>query len=278
YTMVDPEISITPVVSGGPGDTCASADDVTGATFPVQLTGQFDQDPAVGGSCDTTPNNAVWFAYSPASTGPYQIHATNHTTTNAYARLAVFDGTSCSPLGAEVSCTTNSATDVSTTDTLEQGKTYLILFHTDGDTYTMVDPEISIGPPPAGSVCDNAVDVTGASFPVQLTGEFDDDPAVGGSCDTTPNNAVWFSFIPATTASYTISVANATTTFAYSRLAVFDGAGCSPLGTEVTCVTNSAKTASAQVSLTAGHPYRILFHTDGDSYTMVDPQITITSP
>jgi hypothetical protein len=44
----------------------------------------------------------------------------------------------------------------------------------------------------------------------------------------------------------------------------------------VACATSSNKTPSTTVTLTQGVTYLILFYTDGDSYTMIDPSITIT--
>ena len=277
FTMVDPSITITKQTTG-PGEFCATAADVSSATFPYQVTGTYSQDPATGGSCDTTPTNAVWFTYTPSATGYYTITTTNHTGTGAYSRLAVFQGASCSPLGTQLACVTASSLTATASVALTQGTPYLILFHTDGDAYTMVNPSISItrATTGGGEFCATAADVTSATFPYQLTGTFNDDPAAGGSCDTTPTNAVWFSYTPATTGYYTISTTNHTSTGAYSVLAVFQGTSCSPLGTQQACVTASSTTAAAAVLLQGGTPYLILFHTDGASYTMVNPSITVT--
>ncbi|MBI5477301.1 MAG: hypothetical protein HY906_00510 [Deltaproteobacteria bacterium] len=270
--------SITIAAPAPPGSTCADAVDLTSTTFPYQLTGTFDDDPAMGGSCDSSPTNAVWFKYTPSASGTYTITIENNTTTGAYSRLAMFAGTSCSPLGTELGCLTETGTDMVAEASLTGGTTYLILFHTDGNAYTMVDPSISIGKQTTGpgEFCGTAADVSGATFPYQLTGTFSQDPAAGGSCDTTPTNAVWFTYTPTVTGYYTVSATNHTSTAAFSRLAVFAGPSCSPLGTQRACVTVDGKTASTLVSLTPGTPYLILFHTDGDSYTMVNPSITIT--
>ncbi|MBI4951162.1 MAG: hypothetical protein HY908_03950 [Myxococcales bacterium] len=278
YTMLDPQISVTQLPPAVPGETCAQARDVTAETFPFTLAGTFGADPGVGGSCDTTPTNAVWFAFAPATSGLYQIDLTNQTATSAYSVAAVFDGSACSPLGAQLSCVTASSKSASTSVYLEQGKSYRILFHTDGDSYTMVDPTLTVTSVPVspGGLCQVAYDVSAETFPFQLTGTFGDDPTVGGSCDTTPTNVVWFSFTPSATASYTIDLANNTGTFAYSRVAVFTGLGCVPYGPEVACTTASSTGVSTSATLTAGQPYLIAFYTDGNAYTMVDPEITIT--
>lgn len=130
----------------GPGAICSSPADVTSETFPFHLYGVFDDDPSAGGSCDPSPNNAVWFTFTPPPTTSYTIQLQNHTTTFAYSRVAVFQTIACGPYGAEIACEANSSRSISTTVNLTQGITYLILFYTDGESYTMVNPEITITP------------------------------------------------------------------------------------------------------------------------------------
>jgi hypothetical protein len=276
YTMVDPAIDIGPF-TWDPGEVCSAAADVTGQTLPYGLTGTFDEDPATGGSCDSIPNNAVWFSYTPATAGFYQLSLENQSSTYAYGRLAVFEGTGCSPLGTELLCEAASTKNVTAVAHLSQGQPYLILYHTDGESYTMVDPSLDLTPVPydPGEVCQEAIDLSAVTFPHAVTGTFDEDPAAGGSCDTTPTNAVWFTYTPATTGNYTVTAENQSTSYPYSRLAVFEGAGCSPLGTELDCMVSSSDTVSTTVTLDAGTPYLLLFHTDGDTYTMVDPIVDI---
>jgi hypothetical protein len=251
---------------------------VSAETFPYQLTGTFGVD-GLGGTCDTTANNMVWFSYTPSSSDWYSVSATNATGTSAGSRLVVWEGSSCAPLGAELSCV--SATGKTATASpvyLVQGETYLIGFFTNGETYTMIDPTITIAttaPPLPGEMCVSSVDLSAVTFPYQLTGTFGND-AVGGSCDTTATNIVWYTFTPTVTQSYTISAVNYTATNAWSRLAIFETASCSPYGAQVACATSSNKTPSTTVTLTQGVTYLILFYTDGDSYTMIDPSITIT--
>jgi len=130
---------------------------------------------------------------------------------------------------------------------------------------------------PPGETCDSAANVSAEAFPFQLFGTFGDDPATGGSCDTNANNTVWFSYTPAVTGDFLISLTNNTTTDAYSRLAVFSTTECSPYGTELTCATAVGKTVSDTVALTAGTPHLIMFYTDDESYTMIDPVIDLSA-
>ena len=50
---------------------------------------------------------------------------------------------------------------------------------------------------------------------------------------------------------------------------------CNPYGTQQACVTTTNKLASTSLTLTAGTTYLIMFYTNGSTYTMVNPQITI---
>ncbi len=280
YTMVNPTIDITALPPPGPGETCSSAVDISSVAYPYQQSGTFSDDPTFAGSCVTSPTNAIWYEYTPTTTGYYQLDVVNSTTTNAYSRLAVFDGASCAPLGAELDCVLDSSQSATSNALyLTAGQPYTIVFSTDGETYTMVNPQITVTtlpPPPPGSFCNSPASLTGQTFPYGLTGTFDDDPPTGGSCDTYSYNAVWYEYTPASTGTYSINASNATTTNAWSRLAVFTGLGCTPFGTEVGCTTANATSITLNsLSLTGGQPYLIMFYTDGDSYTMVNPQITI---
>ena len=47
----------------------------------------------------------------------------------------------------------------------------------------------------------------------------------------------------------------------------------SPYGTELACETANSHIISATVSLTAGSTYLMMFFTDDEPYTMVDPRV-----
>jgi hypothetical protein len=276
YPMLDPIITITKLTSSD-GEFCQIPADVTSVSFPHQLTGTFSNDPSNGTSCVSTAHNTAWFSYTAPATGWYGIDLTNATTTNAYSRVGVFDGTSCNPYGTELECSTSSSKSVSTLARFTQGKDYLVMFYTDGASYTMVDPTIDIAreAPGGGETCAAPVDISSATFPYQLTGTYHEDPATGGSCETSATNAVFYLYTAPATATVTISAQNATTTNAWSRLAVFETASCSPYGTEAACDTANGKSISVTLNAVQSTTYLIVFYTDGDQYTMVNPQITI---
>jgi hypothetical protein len=265
----------TTVTCAQAGGLCSTAVDLTNATFPVQVTGTFADDPSAGGTCDTTPTNVAWFTYTAPETNTFVISGVNASTTSAWSRIAVFESDACSPYGAQVSCTTATSKSITATAAMVMGQTYLIMFYTDGDTYTMVDPTITIEPYPQGATCATAIDVTAATFPVTALGNFVDDPTTGGSCDTTPNNAVWFTYTAATTDTVSVKATNLTSASAQSRLAVFDGASCSPLGAEEACVSQTSKIAYTSFSATAGNTYLFMFYTNGNTNPMLDPELDV---
>jgi len=275
WPMTDPSITIAPDTVG-PGETCALAYDVTGASFPVQLTGMFDMDPPAM-SCDSSPTNAVWFSYQAPTTDYYSIQLTN-TTATAWSRMAVFETTSCAPYGPELTCKSSTSQSIDATVLFTGGTHYLIAFFTDSSNYAMVNPSISIQTTTVapGELCEEAYDVSGATFPVQLMGSFDYDPALGVSCDSSLSNAVWFRYTPTVSGSHLIHLTNNTTASSvWSRLAIFTTAACTPYGPEVDCVTNTDKTGTASVVLTQGVEYLILFATGFESDPMEDPEIQI---
>jgi hypothetical protein len=272
--MLDPSIEVDVAPPPPNGTYCSNAVDV-GSSL-VSSTGTFDDDPTAQGSCVySSPTNAFWFSYTPSATDSYRVIVSNATTTYAYSRLVAFQGASCSPLGSEIACETNSSKTVSAELTMTAGQTYTFLAHTDGESYTMVNPSVTVQPL-SGVSCSDPEDVSSASFPHTLYGDFTDAPAAGGSCDTSPTNVAWYRYVPSVSGNYSITGHNNTSDNAYSRLAVFQGDGCSPLGTERACVSTSSLSATvSSVALTAGTPYRIMFYTDGSSWGMEDPELTI---
>jgi hypothetical protein len=260
---------------GASGDSCGDAIDLSGATFPHTEVGTFDVEPPIYGSCvdDFEPGNGAWFEFTPTVTATYRIELQNATSTEAYSRVAVYDG--CG--GAEVGCATYDDLFVIVSVPMTAGTSYKILFHTDDDVYTMVNPtvtieELMVGP---GDACLQAFDVTAAAFPHTEVGQFEFDPTVIGSCvtDAAPANAVWFTYTPAATGPYQIELVNNTFTAAYSRVTVYDACG----GAEVACSELDDLAVDVTATLTAGTAYKIVYHTDDDAFTMVDPSIDITS-
>ncbi|MDY0002113.1 MAG: hypothetical protein RBU30_12520 [Polyangia bacterium] len=273
YSMTDPQVT---VAQAGEGDLCHLAADISTAAFPFSLSGQFEWD-GEGGSCDTSATNSVFFTYMPTASGTYRIDTANNSPSSAYTRIAVFQGDGCNPRGTELACVTSYSKTGSALVDLEGSNFYLIQVYTDSNSYTMVDPEITVSAvtlQPAES-CSSAVDISFEPFPFGLVGTFEYD-FTGGSCDPSATNSVFYTYTPATTGAFRIDTVNNSTSPAYTRIAVFEGNGCSPRGQELACVTSYSKTGSAVVELVTSTPYLIQVYTDSDGYTMVDPQISVT--
>lgn len=259
------------------GTTCADALDITGASGAIALTGDFTDDPTTGGTCDTTPTNAVWYKFTAAVSGVHGFTVENATTTAAYTRVAVFETDACSPYGTQVTCQAPSSKTGSASATLTAGTTYLILAHTDGSTYTMIDPKVTVSVPSQalGATCDKPIELTNATFPYQAKGTFTTDPAAGSSCDSTLYNAAWFSYKPATDGWYRVSAINSAVGTSNMDIAIFEGTACNPYGTEVTCAGTSSFSVAALAYLKASTTYTLLVAPSNAGEPHQDPLILI---
>ena len=135
--------SCTPAACSGPGKVC---DGPIAATLGVNsTTGTFVLGvPNNTFTCASAWANAVWFHFTPSESAVHELYANNTTTTQAYSRLVVLNGTGCDPYGGQVDCGTTSAKSITRRVSLDKGVHYLIGFFTDGATYSMVDPSLSI--------------------------------------------------------------------------------------------------------------------------------------
>jgi hypothetical protein len=305
YTDADENLNTNPIFAvnpfdAEPGQHCLTAADITGQTMPfdvdeegepqdcpegancLSLIGTFDDDPSsAGGSCDSSPNNVVWFQYTAEADGPFEFSVINQSETNSYSRIVIYEGTSCGTMGTEINCTTSTNKKPAATAELEAGKTYLVLYYTDdfgSDSYTTVDPQIKVEPfeYSMGASCDTIMEIPIAGETFTSEGNFTGAPAFTTTCsDNDPVNSFWFGFFPVESGTYSVVAVNQTTTFAYSRMSVYEGFSCDPLPTELSCDQAAGKTLTKSMDMVAGTPYMFLFYTDGSSWTMVDPTITI---
>jgi hypothetical protein len=272
------EVSVPPPPPTGA--VCSDAMDLDTLGVPHQEIGTFESADVTGGACDNTADNVAWYTFTPSVTGWYTIDATNaDTATSAYSRIAVFETTSCSPLGAEVACQTATSKTINVNNIeLDAGTTYTVMFYTDGSYYDMVDPTINIrtqAPPPVGSNCDTAIDLDAVTLPHQATGTFNTVGQTGGSCDSSADNLVYYTYTPAADGWYLIDFTN-NGSATDNRLAVFVGTTCAPLGAQVVCDTFSSSTLSLDsLHMQGGVTYTIVAYTNSTTATMVDPLINI---
>ncbi len=258
------------------GQLCTDGIDISDAEFPYSVEGSFNVDPLDGFSCDSSPNNAVWYEFTPSESGDYMLSLFNNSATEPWSRVVVLEGTACDPYGEEVTCNTAMSEGISTTVALTGGESYLIAFFTDGPSFTMVDPEIDIVL--VGGSCEVAVDVTGATFPVELSGTFEGEPVEALSCDGAATNIAWFEFTASVSGEHTITAENGAVD-SWPRFAIYEGGSCDPLGDEIVCETASwTPSISFGAELQAGETYLMAFATDGEDYEMIDPVLTIEEP
>jgi hypothetical protein len=59
---------------------------------------------------------------------------------------------------------------------------------------------------------------------------------------------------------------------------MLEGTSCIPYSTQVDCHSDTSTSITSTVAHNAGTPYLLMFFTDGESYTMVNPEITISAP
>jgi len=272
------EVSLAPPPPTGA--ICSNPIDLDTTGVPHQEIGAFDTNGATGGSCDTVADQAVWYNFTPPVTGWYTVDATNAETASfPYSRVAIFETTACAPYGAQVACQTANDNLISVPNVqLDAGITYTIMFYTDGASYYMVDPTLDIraqAPPPTGSTCGTAIDLDSVGVPYQAVGTFANIGGTGGSCDITPDNAVWYTWTSPADGWYSIDASNSGSSTG-GRLAIFETASCSPLGTELECVTFTNPGFSLDhLWLASGTTYTIAHYTSSTSNTMVDPTIDI---
>jgi hypothetical protein len=267
FPMVDPSIFLRDMMEE-PGQFCGTALDVSAAAMPVVLDGTFELDPAAASSCDTTPANAVWYEYTPSSTAAHDFFVWDQTAAYAWLTVALFDGSSCSPLGTELACYGDEMGSVSTIATVTQGQPYRVLFHTDEEAEPMADPYLWISTEPdPGRSCGAAVELT--TSPHALSGVFN---FPGGA---------WARYTAPTTGSFTIRGQNGWFESWGVAITVYEDTGCSPLGAVLAGETGDADSATVTVSLTQGASYLIAFESTTSVSTfwpMLEPVFTITGP
>jgi hypothetical protein len=242
------------------GDSCTNAAEIPAEGTSRELSGVYSA--------------GAWFSFTVTEAGCYRMH-TDTLLHNDYHR--VYEGLSCDPLGPEVVYSGDSWGPGVSEAYLDLGSYLMHMLGSFGDPsggFTL----LSSAP---GNACHDAYDVSAVSFPFQLDGTFLCEASASSSASDSAYNAVWFSYVPSTSAAHTITVVNHSPDCEVAScdvsLAVFEGAQCDPLGTEVAYETVwDADTVSATVQLEQGVTYRILHHVSSHYDVTVDPEITIT--
>jgi len=234
------------------------------------------------GSCWTESGADIIASYTATSTDGLIFTWSNvNLLGSSYRNYELWRG-SCDPaVGTELYCNNvTSSGDAFSVSNVAVGDVFYMkaIAETAGADFTSADFRVELAPPPPlGGACTDPIDLDTVGVPHTEIGQFDSAGAPAGSCDTTADNAVWYTYTPSTTGWYTIDATNAeTATNPYSRVAVFETTVCSPLGAEVACGANAANAISMDyVHLTGGTTYLIVFYTDGVSYLMVNPTMNV---
>jgi len=246
--------------AAGRRETCDEAMDVSAESFPFSLTGPSTTNPADGSSCGGTPTNAVWFKFTASTSGGVEVSAHNDSATNGVTPRRFRDG-GLQSYGTELACATSGAVDVSAVLGSDCGTTVPHpVPHRRRPVHDGRSGDISITPAPDGALCARSDRSLGAQFPLETVGEFTADPVVAPSCRALGHQRRLVQ-LPRLERLVRDRCHEQTGTNAYSRLAVFESTECDPYGSELACVTNPAPNASAQVLLTQGKRYLILFAT-----------------
>lgn len=238
--------------------------------------GDVTQPPPPGAECadpvelivDGGPETAGgWFSVTPAVSGCYRI------VTDAGpggVSHHVYEGLDCDPHGPTLWESEMGHNAVSTEGPLEQGSSYLIWAW--AQMSATLDGSVSLLSAELGNSCQTPYDLSAASFPATIPGGFACESLVEDPCIA--YNVAWFSYVPVSTAPYGITVVNAGDVDT-AHLAVFEGDGCSPLGTQIACGERPGSITGTTATLTNGASYRIAFSVTPDSAPTEDLEVTV---
>ena len=267
---------------------------ITGSNINANPTDPRDADAATAGFACSTPNNTLWYLFTPSTNGNYLIQTSSPATIGLDAWVGLFDAASCvstfSLTGACLQGCTNGAGLNNNFVTMNAGTTYYIMI--DGQTGSIGTFTIQILNAPATPINDT---ICGAKTLVLNTPITDDNTAAsptdprdvdvqtaGFSCST-PSNTLWYKFTPTTTGTFYIKTNSPSTNGLQAWVGVFDATSCKSTFNSGVCLPGCSPgngTIVDTVSLTAGLNYYIMI--DGflgavGSYTIEISQEAVTS-
>ena len=282
-------------------DACEGAETVPGAgPFPY-LSGTYDiTDATTAGdpptpSCQANISRSVWFRFTPSVTGIYTFSLCGDAptaTTVEDTMLAIYSSPGSCAGFSEVgggcdddSCAIGDTQSVVNGLQLTAGTTYYVVAWQFGSTpppagSAAVQLRVTQEPPPPGAPandqCAGSQAIPGAGpFPYLTTTVSDISGATTAgdppspTCQSLVSRSVWYSFMPATTASYSFSLcadAPTATTVDDTVLAIYGSNGaCSGLeevaggcNDDFNCVVEPTQSALSGVTLTAGATYYVV--------------------
>ncbi len=235
-------------------DDCANAIAVSSIPFTATFSNVSSTPDGIPGSCNsgsaTTMQNSVWFSFTPTITQDYRVTALP----SGYDAILLVSTGDCTTQ-TEVACFDGPESGVVN---MTAGTTYLIqigdwgLFPGGGATTFLVDVFV----PLTNDDCANPTPITSLPFTVLVDNSTATADGIPGSCNsttaTTMQNSVWYSFTPATTGLYDLSVDNGG---GYDAIVIVSEGGCAAQS-EIAC-GDEPEPIAVSVTLNAGTTYLI---------------------
>jgi len=262
-SILNPTVSITPVVSG-PGDACSKAIDLTGTSFPHQVSGEFLSELQEGASCQYWENNMAWFKFTPSTSGWHDLSVKSDDAT-ARLEMSLWDGIACNPHDSVLTCGGGATTSsVSAPVNLLAGKAIMFAVGTQSGTQRNLNPTIDLKPKThdAGQVCATAIDLSAATMPFAIPASLNLHEEPTTACASQASNQAWFRFAPPSDGWYEVTVTHSANVAV--GVAVYDGNGCNPKGPELSCDLDFSLSRT-RVWMKQGSSYNILAHANTSS-------------
>lgn len=137
--IVNPVFTVEPWTPNG-GEACSlprtinASSPTSWSASSTVYTYEFDPGP----SCEPNPFNEAWLQFTPSTTAWYNLHFTYGLGWDI--RMAVFEGSSCTPYGQELTCIRQDDYRIRTKLQLTAGETYLIMLMATMDANTFGGP------------------------------------------------------------------------------------------------------------------------------------------
>ena len=256
-------------------------------TTNASSTDAMDANVAAAGYACSTPNNTLWYTFTPTGSGNYDISTTSPTG-GLDMWVGLFSGTSvCTDPLTYINCLRAAASGAAATNlvTLNAGTTYYLMV--DGFSGSIGAFDITILPngtifPANDTICGAITLIPGVVYSGDNTDAAPTDPldaavfTAGFACSA-PNNTLWYTYTANFSGDYLIETNSSATTGLDGWIGVFEAANCSSALTAVgdTCYKACSPGAPATntVNLVAGSTY--FFMIDGFSGAVGDFTITI---
>ena len=244
-----------------------------GNTSTASLYDPMDSAAVADGYACSTPNNTLWYTYTPSASGNYLMNTSSPLTCGLNMRIGLFTAISCNAGGFTSGSCINGAAQGATASsliTLTGGTTYYLMVDGSQSSTGPFDITIVTAPPtPANdTICGATVLVLDVPVDDDNTDANQADPrdndviAAGYTCSP-PGYTLWYKFTPSISCWYQVVISSPSLVGLHSWLGVFEATSCTaPFiagHCDTGCVTGGTKINYEQMN--AGTTYYIM--TDG---------------